>query len=292
MSAIDSTSTRPLTSYKAIIFDVYGTLIDWESGIYDALKPILPRAWTRKDSLRAFLAVESDLQAKHPDMLYSELLARIHEELERRLKDSGAVKGSSEDVVHTTSTGGSDAPESSSAASSAAAESTVVDAHAAFAASIAQWQPFPDTVPALRKLAKYYKLTVLSNVDRASFTRTHELLSIPSSSGSTSPFTLVLTAQDVGAYKPSLVGFSTLLDRITSDKASFGPIERREDVLSVACSLPHDHAPANALGLDSVFIDRPGTEMLPSVLDGVRYTWRFESLGEFADAVGMEAEGA
>ncbi|GAW04916.1 HAD-like protein [Lentinula edodes] len=83
--------TARLTDFKVLVFDVYGTLADWETGILLGLKPMLSRystssGWSRKQVLEAFSAVESDLQAKYPHLLYSDLLAKVHEVMEERLK--------------------------------------------------------------------------------------------------------------------------------------------------------------------------------------------------------------
>ncbi|KAJ7088594.1 HAD-like domain-containing protein [Mycena epipterygia] len=73
-----------LADFKVIVFDCYGTLADWETGIFTALQPLLARfpssaTWTRKEALLAFTKIEKDLQAKDPSMLYCELLAKTHE---------------------------------------------------------------------------------------------------------------------------------------------------------------------------------------------------------------------
>jgi FMN phosphatase YigB (HAD superfamily) len=151
-----------------------------------------------------------------------------------------------------------------------------------FARSIRHWATFPDSTDALARLAKHFKLVVLSNVDNESFGWTHELLSLGSAqetkdspglysypapnpnkfwhpqetTGSKSPFAAILTAQDVGCYMPSLSGF-----HIASHPDLFGAIdgsqdEVKEKVLCVAQSLRYDIEPANQLGLRSVWIDR------------------------------------
>lgn len=69
-----------------------------------------------------------------------------------------------------------------------------------------------------------------------------------------------------------------------------------EKTLSVAQSLPHDHEPAHALGMRSVWIDRQGaltcnvTPGGPEAKD--KWTWRFETLGQMADAVEKELANA
>ncbi|KAJ7267456.1 HAD-like protein [Mycena rebaudengoi] len=147
--------TLALKEFKAIVFDCYGTLADWETGIFTSLQPVLARfpssaTWTRKEALLAFTAIEKDLQVKDPGMLYCDLLAKAHEVLADGLRSN-------------------DAPNLPGSESSLE--------HQAFGASIKDWPIFPDTCDALRVLERHYKLVILSNVDRASFAHTHAKLS-------------------------------------------------------------------------------------------------------------------
>ncbi len=143
------------------------------------------------------------------------------------------------------------------------------DECAAFGASVGRWPPFPDTVPALQGLARKYRLCILSNVDRTSFERSAERLEVA--------FDAVFTAQDIGAYKPDPRAFRVMLDALAGDGIPAAA------VLHVAQSLYHDHAPAQAAGLRSVWIDRrPGGGAAPKA--AARYDARFETLAEFAAA--------
>src|SRR5260221_6438696 len=75
-----------LTDFKVLTFDCYGTLIDWETGIYEALKPLLTAANSslgRDAALAAFAKHESDQEAATPRMVYYELLATVHRRLAR-----------------------------------------------------------------------------------------------------------------------------------------------------------------------------------------------------------------
>ena len=72
----------PLNAHKALTFDCYGTLIDWESGIWDAFQPLfMANAFEqdRQTSLQAFARLESGMQARNPDMLYPQILKHVHE---------------------------------------------------------------------------------------------------------------------------------------------------------------------------------------------------------------------
>ena len=85
-----------LTDFKALSFDCYGTLIDWESGLAAALAPLMARAGLalgRDDLLQRFAAVESAQQAETPDLAYDALLAVSHARLAREwgvAADAGA----------------------------------------------------------------------------------------------------------------------------------------------------------------------------------------------------------
>jgi 2-haloacid dehalogenase len=112
----------------------------------------------------------------------------------------------------------------------------------ALAASVGKWPPFPDTVEALRSLKRRYKLAVISNVDHASFAGTDKQLGID--------FDLVVTAEDAGAYKPDQRPFLLAFEHLEQMGIA------REEILHVAQSLFHDHLPAKALGLSTVWVDR------------------------------------
>jgi len=275
--------------------------------------------------------VETDLQAQYPEMLYSNLLAKVHEVLEERLKalsdtnpalggaTGSTLAGDPSEPALSSSTAG----ETSKDGASTSGEEETPDTHKLFGSSIPNWPIFPDTCDALRRLSKYFKLVVLSNVDRDSFRHTHALLSEgptrdtltsaldvytcpdpnpnrfwhpQATPGSQSPFALILTAQDTGCYKPALGGFLTALDYIKSQQDLFGDVANREEVrekvLSVAQSLPHDHEPASEIGMRSVWIDRQSAVTCNETPGGpgakAKWTWRFETLGEMADAVEKE----
>ena len=287
--------------------------------------------------LTAFGSVELDLQTQFPDMLYSDLLAKVHEVLECRFEAL-----SREELKSHVHGDGSDLAGLVTSSLSAASTSTSTSAskenqnpHKTFGNSIKNWPLFPDTCSALRRLSAHFKLIVLSNVDRTSFRHTHALLSgeldptpesrlelytypennpykywhpnleaTSTSQISNSPFSLVLTAQDTGCYKPALGGFLATLKYINERPDLFGDMilaeKGNEDlalqsikakVLSVAQSLPHDHEPASKLGLRSVWIDRQSAVTCnekPGGPGAEKWTWRFETLAEMADAVEKE----
>jgi 2-haloacid dehalogenase len=228
------------TRYRALSFDCYGTLIDWETGIRQALQPW---AATRRveagtdELLDAFGAHENVIQSESPALAYPLVLA---ESLRRIGADLGVE---------------------------------VSDAEAdEFGASVGDWPAFADSASALRRLHERYRLIILSNVDRASFARSNRRLGVT--------FDLVLTAEDIGSYKPNPANF----DRLLADLGTLGV--ERDQLLHVAQSLFHDHAPAQRIGLASVWIDRYGTPAGTgaSPHSDIRTDWRYTSLADFTDA--------
>ena len=109
----------------------------------------------------------------------------------------------------------------------------------AFAESVGDWPPFVDTVASLRALAGRYRLAIVSNVDDDLFARTARRLEVP--------FDEVVTAEQVRSYKPAPAHFHEALRRLDVP---------RDRVLHVAQSLYHDVAPARALGISCVWVNR------------------------------------
>lgn len=105
--------------------------------------------------------------------------------------------------------------------------------------SFSDWPAFPDTRPALETLSATHHLIVLSNVDDALFAETQKTLGVD--------FDAVITAQQVGAYKPSARMFDALEARLPHG---------RERHLHVAQSLFHDIAPCRDRGLAAVWVRR------------------------------------
>ena len=137
-----------------------------------------------------------------------------------------------------------------------------------FPASLPSWPPFPDTLEALGRLAQRFELAVISNTDDALFARTNEVLGVE--------FAHVVTAERTGVYKPDPRAFETALDVIGARPAS---------ILHVAQSIYHDIAPASAMGLATVWIDRNGGGPGAAPDADAEPTWTFPTLGAFAEAV-------
>jgi 2-haloalkanoic acid dehalogenase type II len=202
---------RGLLDYEALSFDCYGTLIDWESGIWNALQPLLwanNRPIGRADVLAEFGRLETWQQRETPRLRYPQLLTKVHHDL------AGTLGLTSTEVLDS-----------------------------AFGASVRKWPAFTDSAVSLSYLASRYRLVILSNVDRDSFAHSNRLLRVT--------FDAVYTAEDIGSYKPDPANFDYLLRHLELDMTI-----RPDAVLHVAQSLFHDHAPAKAAGLDTVWIDR------------------------------------
>lgn len=161
----------PLSNYRAISMDCYGTLIDWETGIWEAFQPMLDaneETPDRRETLEAFAELESRQEAATPTMLYPDILRNVHV----RFADRFALDAT--EIQHDT-----------------------------FGESVQNWPAFLDATDALRRLKQHYKLVVLSNVDRASFAASNTRLDVE--------FDVIYTAEDVGAYKPANANFEYLL---------------------------------------------------------------------------------
>jgi 2-haloacid dehalogenase len=141
--------------------------------------------------------------------------------------------------------------------------------------SVPDWPAFPDSADALARLARHYRLIILSNVHRAGFAGSNQRLH--------GEFAAVITAEDVGAYKPAENHFRAL----DATLARLG-VDRRA-LAHVAQSLFHDHVPAKREGLRSVWINRrharPGWGATPEPTEEWSYDMEYHSMAEFADAV-------
>lgn len=149
----------------------------------------------------------------------------------------------------------------------AAREIGLTVAPAALDALPANWgtQPvFTDVEPALAELrAAGWKLAVITNCDRALFAQTQR--------GFRQPFDLVVTAEEVKDYKPSLAHFRHFW-RVSG--------VARENWIHVACSFYHDIGPAREMGIARIWVDRDRTGEAPAAA-----TVRIESLAELPETV-------
>ncbi|WP_199085204.1 haloacid dehalogenase type II [Bosea sp. ASV33] len=165
-----------LTDFKALTFDCYGTLIDWETGMFEGLKPLIGRLATpptRDQVLEAHARHESAQQLQTPARIYRELLPIVY----KRLAEEWGLPVSWEECL-------------------------------AYGQSIKNWPAFPDSAEALQYLKRHYKLVILSNVDNESFAASQAKLGVA--------FDAIYTAEDIGSYKPSERNFDYMLRNLAT----------------------------------------------------------------------------
>jgi 2-haloacid dehalogenase len=135
--------------------------------------------------------------------------------------------------------------------------------------SLKGWKPWPDTVTALRELQSRFRLAIISNVDDDLFAATKPKLEVE--------FSQIVTAQQAGAYKPSLKIFELALSRLGV------PAHR---ILHVGQSVYHDVLPAQSLGLATVWVNRPSARAGAGAVKAVegRPDLQISSVAELAAA--------
>lgn len=234
--------TLDLVAYDALSFDCYGTLIDWEAGLAAVLGPWARRFDPSVTDEQVLVAYSENEVAVEKETPASLYPDVLRQAFRRTGMDLG-FEVTDEDAV-------------------------------ALGASIPGWHAFPDSAKALQRLKKRYKLMILSNVDRASLAASNKHLQID--------FDEILTAQDIGSYKPNLANFDALLRRADE-------IGVTGKLLHVAQSLFHDHVPAKEAGLPSVWINRrhaqPGWGATLDHRVDVTPDLEFTSMAGFAEAV-------
>jgi 2-haloacid dehalogenase len=194
-------------SVRLITFDCYGTLIDWETGMLAALRPLFCRdgeVVSDEKLLEAYGEAEAEVEAG-PYQRYRTVLCETVQAMGREL----GVEISAHDGRQ-------------------------------FASSLALWEPFPDTAACLQALARRYKLGIISNIDDDLFAVTQKKLGVK--------FDLIVTAEQVQSYKPSLRNFQEALRRSGLSK---------DEVLHAGQSVYHDIVPASFLGIANVWVNRP-----------------------------------
>lgn len=229
------------TRYEVLTFDCYGTLIDWERGLTAALSPVLKAHNVQMDA-EALLQLYAELEAEQESCPYRRYRAILKDIVVRMGQRLGFTPSEAEQE--------------------------------SLPGSIRDWPPFPDTVEALERLKKRYKLAVISNIDDDLFEGSARQLGIP--------FDEDITAEQVGSYKPSPRNFEAAIERIGVPK---------EKILHVAQSLYHDVAPAKALGFSTVWVNRrkgrPGFGATPPT--NAQPDLEVPDLATLADLIGDEA---
>jgi 2-haloalkanoic acid dehalogenase type II len=214
--------------YDVITFDCYGTLIDWESGISTAFA-------------NAVAADARPLDRAQLLKAYADLEASVEAETYRHYRD--VLTETAQRVAHRLGW-------------------PLSREQAGFLPeSLPRWQPFADTNQALERLvAAGYSLGILSNVDDDLLAGTRRHFTVT--------FDLIVTAQQVGSYKPTHGHFLEARQRLAGKRW-----------LHAAQSYFHDVIPARALGIPVAWINRKHE----SASDGGRAEREFHTLTELAD---------
>lgn len=216
----------PLTDYKVLSLGCHGTLIDREAGVLAALRPLLSGVRVVPERAEILQAF-----ARHE----AEALARPGRasyaealaEAHRTLATEWGVQSSEAE-------------------------------HALFGRSTVRWPAFPDTTGALQYLRRYFRLVVLSNDDHASLVTTTRRLGVR--------FDVVLSAEDVGAFKPNPRVFEALVGRLAGLGATPGQtLQADHDLLQTL-------GPAADAGLAGAWIHRDAPEGVRGV--DVETAWR------------------
>ena len=228
-----------VTDFNTLTFDCYGTLIDWEAGILSEIRPWIAGQGLALDD-NALLEAFGEAESTCEAKSPHKLYPEILAEAHRHLAGIWKIE-------------------------------TNKSADAEFGQSVGRWPAFSDSSSALRYLKQYYKLVILSNVDHKSFAKSNAKLGVI--------FDKIITAQDIGSYKPNRRNFQYLIDELAGigvDKTS---------ILHTAQSLFHDIIPAKQIGLKTLWVNRrkglKGWGATPAPSLDVKPDFEVASLAEF-----------
>ncbi|MGH2569872.1 MAG: haloacid dehalogenase type II [bacterium] len=195
-----------LRQHEVMSFDCYGTLVDWEAGILGALRPLLAaRGIEAADDaiLETYARLEASAE-EGPYAPYREVLGRV---VERFARERGFAVSPAE--------------------------------RGRLAESLPSWPLFADTTAALRRLARHFRLGVISNIDDDLFAATRARLGVR--------FDWVLTAEEAESYKPARRNFEMAMRKAGGSASRW---------LHVAQSVWHDIVPARELGMTTIWVNR------------------------------------
>ncbi|MGE3872257.1 MAG: HAD-IA family hydrolase [Parvibaculaceae bacterium] len=232
-----------LRDYRILTFDVVGTLIDFEAGIAQYFRAIAKGAGLTLDDEKILSSYGKAEDAEHkrtPGLAFPVMLAPIYLALAKEFglpADRKHIEG--------------------------------------LRLSIPSWPAFPDSIEALKRLRRHFRLVAMTNSDNwalDNFVRTLD-----------DPFDDTVTAEDVGTCKPDPQFFAYARGR----QSPLGYMMK--DYLHVAQSQYHDIGVAKALGYSTCWIERrkgkKGTGGTPAPATVTKSDYHFASLGELADAV-------
>jgi len=237
-----SPSTREETqmsfsNFKVLTFDVVGTLIDFETGVLSAVRKISGKSVAELSDNKIFAAYLRG-RDKHPERS-SEVMFHVYRHLAREL----------------------DLP-----ADDAACDS--------FQLAVLRWQPFSDSVEALKRLRTKFRLVAMTNADRVALSCYAHALG--------DPFDDTVCADETGVAKPNPEFFAYNKGR----QSALG--YKQSDILHVAQSQYHDIGIARKLGYKVCWIERrqgmAGFGATPEVLNLTKPDFHFATLKALADA--------
>jgi 2-haloacid dehalogenase len=238
-----------LGDYKVLSFSCYGTLINRDSGIYSALRPLLARGdigLGRDQLLTIFSSYEAQQQAESPRMPYPRVLEEVH----RRLAKEWGVLASDDD-------------------------------HARFGQSTSNWPIYADAPAALQYLKRFFKLAILSNADRQTFASSNVRLD--------AKFDAIFTGPDVGRCKPDPGLFEQMVERLAKMGVErrqilhVGHHLERDQVPAARCGLAFawiDRAPVPDIPDEALALPPPAL-VLPK---SSKWDYRFDSLVDMVKA--------
>lgn len=223
---------------KVLTFDVVGTLIDFEAGMLGYLRGACGPAAAALDD-DAILAAYRESRASKASLRFPDDLRRVYAEIAPRLglpQDKAIGDG--------------------------------------FAQSIRDWPAFPDSVEALQRLKRRFKLVAMTNAQRWALDHMARTLG--------SPFDDSVTVDEALCDKPDPRFFAFARGRLSRDGHGL------HDILHVAQSQYHDIGVARRLGYTVCWIERRmGMKGSGGTLESehTRPDYHFPTLAALADAV-------
>lgn len=235
-----------LSDFKVLTFDCYGTLIDWETGMVNGLRPLTDRIAARTGSmpernmiLEAHARHESAQQLRTPAKRYSDLLACVY----RRIAEEWNIAVDRDEAM-------------------------------TYGHSVEYWPAFADSAEALSYLKQHYQLVILSNIDNASFAHSHRKLGVE--------FDGIYTAEDVGSYKPTDANFIYMLEKLASRGVAPGDILHTAESMFHDHGPANRHGLRNCWIYRRHADEGFGATMNPG--DMPSYDFRFNSMADMVEA--------
>jgi 2-haloacid dehalogenase len=198
-----------ITLPKAITFDCYGTLIDWEAEIQQFFAQLLAAKGVEEIDINALQTQWEEIQFHYIQQQYRPYRQVLGDTMKMAF-DQFHLPYDETDVE-------------------------------AFAASMGQWKPFPDTRDAIIDLQKFLRVALITNTDDAIIAETERTIGVK--------FDDIITAEQAGAYKPSHKGFLLARERLGL------PVQ---DIWHVGFGFKYDVVPASELGYTTVWVNRQG----------------------------------